>query len=172
MADGPYRTELQHQVARLRLERHVHFAGFVGTALPATLAASDTVVVPSIYEPFGMVALEAAAAGAPLAVAATGGLAEIVEPGVTGMTFPAKDPDALAGAVSTLLADHISARRMAAKARSMVQTRYGWTTITDRTVTTYRDTIGNMPENRAQVRARHTTIVVPHGNLLALDGVR
>jgi glycogen(starch) synthase len=167
--DGPYRAELQHEVARLRLERSVHFAGFVGNDLPATLAASDTVVVPSIYEPFGMVALEAAAAGAPLAVAATGGLAEIVEPGVTGMTFPAKDPDALADAVSTLLADHTSARRMAARARSMVQNRYGWSTITDRTVTTYRDTIRNTPENRAKLRARHTTIVVPQGNLLALD---
>ena len=49
-------------------------------------------MVPSLYEPFGMVALEAAAAGAPLAVAATGGLAEIVEPGVTGVTFPHSDP--------------------------------------------------------------------------------
>jgi glycogen(starch) synthase len=56
-------------------------------------------VVPSIYEPFGMVALEAASAGAPLAVAATGGLAEIVEPGVTGVTFPARNPEGLAAAV-------------------------------------------------------------------------
>src|SRR5205823_7351336 len=111
--DGPYKPELQAEVSRLRLEQTVHFAGFVGNDLPATFAASDTVVVPSIYEPFGMVALEAAAAGAPLAVAATGGLAEIIEPGITGMTFPAHDPGALADAVSTLLADNPTARRMA-----------------------------------------------------------
>jgi glycogen(starch) synthase len=78
--DGPYKAELQAEVSRLRLDRHVLFAGFVGSELPATLAATDTVVVPSIYEPFGMIALEAAAAGAPLAVSATGGLREIVEP--------------------------------------------------------------------------------------------
>src|SRR5438477_2191900 len=136
--DGPYKPELQAEVSRLRLEQTVHFAGFVGNDLPATFAASDTVVVPSIYEPFGMVALEAAAAGAPLAVAATGGLNEIVEPGITGMTFPARDPGALAGAVSTLLADQVSARRMARRARAMVERRYGWGSIAQRTADAYR----------------------------------
>ena len=95
--DGPHRTELQEDVRRLRLQRAVSFAGFMGEGeLPALMAATDALVVPSIYEPFGMVALEAASAGAPLAVAATGGLAEIVEPGETGVTFPAKSPEALA----------------------------------------------------------------------------
>jgi glycogen synthase len=170
--EGPYRDELQAQVARLDLGRTVHFAGFVGKDLPAAFAASDTVVVPSIYEPFGMVALEAAAAGAPLAVSATGGLAEIVEPGVTGMTFPAKDPAALADAVSTLLADGTAARRMAREARRMVSDRYGWASIAARTAATYRHTVDNTPENQARARLASTkrTIVVPEGNLLALDG--
>jgi len=96
--DGPYREQLQAEAAALRLDGTVRFAGFMtATQLPAMLAATDATVVPSLYEPFGMVALEAAAAGAPLAVAATGGLAEIVEPGVTGVTFPHSDPEALAG---------------------------------------------------------------------------
>src|SRR5258705_13130597 len=94
--DGPHAAELQADVRRLRLQRAVSFAGFMGEGeLPALMAATDALVVPSIYEPFGMVALEGASAGAPLAVAATGGLAEIVEPGVTGVTFPAKSPEAL-----------------------------------------------------------------------------
>jgi glycogen(starch) synthase len=172
--DGPYKPELQAEVARLRLEPTVHFAGFVGGDLAATFAASDTVVVPSIYEPFGMVALEAAAAGAPLAVAATGGLTEIVEPGITGMTFPTRDPAALAAAVSALLADQRSARRMARRARTMVRTRYGWPAIAAQTAAAYHGTIDNSPENQAQARARlithRPTIVVPDGNLLALDG--
>ncbi len=170
--DGPYKPELQAQVARLRLEPTVHFAGFVGPDLPATFAASDTVVVPSIYEPFGMVALEAAAAGAPLAVAATGGLAEIVEPGSTGLTFPTQDPDALAETVDALLRDHQSARDMARQARTMVQTRYDWASITSRTAAAYRATIASEPETRAEARARLVTnrppIVVPEGNLLAV----
>lgn len=172
--DGPHRAELQAETERLRLDRAVSFAGFVGADLPATLAATDTIVVPSIYEPFGMVALEAAAAGAPLAVSATGGLAEIVEPGVTGVTFPAKDPDALANAVSTLLSDEDAARRMADQARAMVETRYTWPAIAQKTADTYRATMTQAPENRAQARARavsaQPTIVVPEGNLLALDG--
>ncbi len=172
--DGPYKPELQAEVARLRLEPTVHFAGFVGSDLPATFAASDTVVVPSIYEPFGMVALEAAAAGAPLAVAATGGLAEIVEPGVTGVTFPAQDPEALAHAVAGLLGDDQAARHMARRARTMVRTRYDWPGIATRTAATYRATIADQPENRAEARARlaahRPAIVVREGNLLALDG--
>jgi glycogen synthase len=170
--DGPHRDELQEETKRLELERAVSFAGFVGDDLPATLAATDAMVVPSIYEPFGMVALEAAAAGAPLAVAAIGGLAEIVQPGVTGVTFPAKNPDALAEAVSTLLSDAVGARRMAARARRMVRTRYGWAAIARETADGYRSAVAQAPENRAQVRARKAaarpTIVVPEGNLLAL----
>jgi glycogen(starch) synthase len=169
--DGPHLAELQEEISRLRLDPVVSFAGFMRDELPATFAATDAVVVPSIYEPFGMVALEAAAAGAPLAVSSTGGLAEIIEPGVTGVTFPAKDPAALASAVSGLLADEVSARAMARRARAMVARRYGWASIAERTATVYRRIVASTAESRAQARARVTTarptIVVPEGNLLA-----
>jgi glycogen(starch) synthase len=174
--DGPHRGELQEETKRLSLEGAVSFPGFVGAELPATLAATNAMVVPSIYEPFGMVALEAAAAGAPLAVAAIGGLAEIVEPGVTGVTFPAKNPDALADAVSTLLSDEMAARKMADQARKMVQTKYGWQAIAARTADAYRTAVTQAPENQAEARARRLAsrpaIVVPEGNLLALDGAQ
>ncbi|HEV7897193.1 MAG TPA: glycosyltransferase family 4 protein, partial [Planosporangium sp.] len=133
--DGPYKRELADEVRGRRLQRAVSFTGFLGEGeLAAVLAAMDTVVVPSIYEPFGMVALEAAAAGAPLAVAATGGLTEIVSPGVTGVTFPAKDPDGLAVAVGSLLADPSFAGRVAQDARVMVAERYGWARVARRAV--------------------------------------
>src|SRR5690606_10004069 len=136
--DGPYRQELQEEALRLGLAGEVSFPGFLGVSeLPAVLAATNATVVPSLYEPFGMVALEAAAAGAPLAVAATGGLAEIVEPGVTGVTFPHSDPDALAEAVGSLLADEMFARRVARRARTMVSQRYGWAQIAARTAESY-----------------------------------
>jgi len=167
--DGPHRAELQAEAHRLDLHRAVSFAGFVGPDLPATFAASNAVVVPSIYEPFGMVALEAAAAGAPLAVASTGGLAEIVESGVTGVTFPANDPDALAEAVSTLLADEVSARRMARRARAMVERRYGWGSIAQRTADAYRQAQPAPPAGARSADA-WPPVVVPEGNLLALDG--
>ncbi|MGA3562449.1 glycosyltransferase family 4 protein [Melissospora conviva] len=166
--DGPYREQLQAEAEALRLDGTVRFAGFMtATQLPAMLAATDATVVPSLYEPFGMVALEAAAAGAPLAVAATGGLAEIVEPGVTGVTFPHSDPEALAGAVDRLLADEVFARRVARRARSMVGERYSWPAIAELTVLTY------LGAGRGGGRHRPPTapgkIVVPEGNLLFRD---
>ncbi|HWG98239.1 MAG TPA: glycosyltransferase family 4 protein [Pilimelia sp.] len=173
--DGPYRNELQEEARRLRLQRTVSFAGFMTEAeLPALFAATDATVVPSMYEPFGMVALEAAAAGAPLAVAATGGLAEIVQPGVTGVTFPHSDPDALAAAVGTLLGDEVFARRVAREARNMVAERYGWSAIAARTAGAYVTAHREAPTPAARHAARHPdnrpTIVVPEGNLLAGAG--
>ncbi|WP_199716509.1 glycosyltransferase family 4 protein [Micromonospora musae] len=174
--DGPYRDELEEETRRLALGSTVRFTGFLDTTqLPAMLGATDATVVPSLYEPFGMVALEAAAAGAPLAVAATGGLAEIVEPGVTGVTFPHSDPDALAGAVDRLLGDEVFARRVAREARSMVGRRYSWAAIAARTVGSY---LGARREH-PPLQARHATarmgiprprITIPEGNLLASGG--
>ncbi len=140
--DGPHRHELADEVRGRRLQRAVSFTGFLDAGeLSAVLAAVDAVVLPSIYEPFGMVALEAAAAGTPLAVAATGGLTEIVEPGETGVTFPAKDPDGLAGAVSTLLANPSFAQRVAGNARALVTERYAWAAVARRTVEAYATSI-------------------------------
>ncbi|WP_422774312.1 glycosyltransferase family 4 protein [Plantactinospora sp. WMMC1484] len=169
--DGPYRQELQEQAQRLGLAESVRFAGFMTERqLPAVLAATDATVVPSLYEPFGMVALEAAAAGAPLAVAATGGLAEIVEPGVTGVTFPHSDPDALAGAVDSLLGDEVFARRVARRARTMVTERYGWASIAARTAAVYASAANAGPAPRVRAGSGAARIVVPEGNLLALGG--
>ncbi|MFD6568433.1 glycosyltransferase family 4 protein [Micromonospora profundi] len=171
--DGPYRPELEAEARRLALGSTVSFTGFLdANQLPAVLGATDATVVPSLYEPFGMVALEAAAAGAPLAVARTGGLAEIVEPGVTGVTFPHSDPAALAGAVGQLLGDEIFARRVARRARAMVGERYGWATIAARTAASYasaRREHGPLQARRAaaQLAGGRTRITVPEGNLLA-----
>jgi glycogen(starch) synthase len=175
--DGPHRAELAEDVRRLRVQRTVSFAGFMGEGeLPALMAATDALVVPSIYEPFGMVALEGASAGAPLAVAATGGLTEIVEEGVTGVKFPAKNPDALAASVGSLLEDEMFARRVASQAREMVNERYAWQTVTENTVGAYHAALHEAPGHSAQqietyLEHGRPAIVVPEGNLLALEGV-
>ncbi|BCJ56620.1 glycosyltransferase family 4 protein [Micromonospora endophytica] len=178
VGDGPYRAELEADVHRLGLADTVSLPGFLGgTDLPAVMAASDCFAVPSIYEPFGMVALEGAAAGAPLAVAETGGLAEIVEPGVTGMTFRPHDPEALTDAVHALLSDTERARALARRARVMVDERYGWAAIASRTASTYAAAIAQAPGFVAD-RATHQMAygrsrpMVPEGNLLAAAGLR
>jgi glycogen(starch) synthase len=138
--DGPYRGELQDRVDRLQLRPAVSFAGFLGNDLPAVIAATDVMVVPSIYEPFGMIALEAVAAGVPVVAAETGGLKEIVEPGHTGMTFRVGDPDALARSVSRLLRDQTVAQRIVKAGHRMLD-RYSWDGIAQRTLRVYRSTV-------------------------------
>ncbi|MFG1889364.1 glycosyltransferase family 4 protein [Micromonospora sp. NPDC049051] len=178
VGDGPYRAELEAEVHRLGLGATVSLPGFLGgTDLPAVMAASDCFAVPSIYEPFGMVALEGAAAGAPLAVAATGGLAEIVEPGVTGMTFRPHDPDGLTEAVHALLSDTERARALARRARRMVHDQYGWSAIAQRTAASYAAAVATAPafaaERAEQRMSRGRTLpALPEGNLLAAAGLR
>jgi glycogen(starch) synthase len=132
--DGPYRADLEAAAGP-----DVTFAGFLGGHdLTALMGASDCYVVPSIYEPFGMVALEAAAAGTPVAVADTGGLAEIVDHGVTGVKFPSQDPAALAASVGAVLGDLEYARTLARRARRRVREDFAWPGIAAQTVAVYR----------------------------------
>ena len=170
VGDGPHRGELEAAARHLGVADAVEFTGFVGDRLASTIACTDAMVVPSLYEPFGMVALESAAAGAPLAVAATGGLAEIVRPGVTGMTFPARDHEALAGAVDTLLADTAGARKMAAAAKVMVRRRYCWTSVADRTADVYRSA-AQPPSRPPSSARRRPPAPLGEGNLLASAGL-
>jgi glycogen synthase len=146
--DGPSRCQLRRQARLLKLERAVSFTGFLDQPeLAAVLAATDAVVVPSRYEPSGMIALEAAAAGAPLAVASTGGLTEIVEPGSSGVTFPPGDPDGLAEAVDQLLAEPSFARRLADRARQRVAGGYTWAAAAARTLDVYASALdGRAPD--------------------------
>ncbi|WP_433342496.1 glycosyltransferase family 4 protein [Micromonospora sp. CA-111912] len=178
VGDGPYKSALEAEVHRLGLGGMVSMPGFLGgTDLPAVMAASDCFAVPSIYEPFGMVALEGAAAGAPLAVAATGGLAEIVEPGVTGMTFAPQDPAGLTEAVHALLSDREHARRLARRARAMVNEQYGWAAIAHRTAAAYAAAIAKAPAFTAERAERRMTegrspAHIADGNLLTAAGLR
>jgi glycogen(starch) synthase len=172
--DGPYRQELQDQARKLHVGNTVSFAGFVGKELPAILAATDATVVPSLYEPFGMVALEAAAAGAPLAVARTGGLVEIVDHDVTGLTFPPHETAGLVEAVDSLLVDKRAARQMAVEARAMLTERYAWTGIAASTAGTYATAVADGPKfalEQAEARLENgmPEVVFPDGNLLGFD---
>jgi glycogen synthase len=169
--DGPYLPELREEVRRLNLHRAVSFTGFLGDDLPAVMSAADAMIIPSIYEPFGMVALEAAATGVPVAAATTGGLKEIIEPGRTGMTFPPRNPLALAKAVSHLLSDEAAARKMARTARNMVADRYTWRSIVTRLLRVYRTAITETPARIPAERtsARCPLVTIPHHNLLRDD---
>jgi glycosyltransferase involved in cell wall biosynthesis len=87
----------------------------------AVLAAFDVLVCPSDHEPFGMVVLEALAAGRPVVASDSGGPAEILEHGKSGLLFRTGDPEALAAALLRLLADPSLARSLAEAGRLRVR---------------------------------------------------
>ncbi len=141
-------------VTRLGLESHVDLLGHVDEpTLRAAYTSSDLLLAPSSYEPFGLVALEGAAMGAPLVVGDAGGLAEFVTDD-RGRRVPPNDPPALARAVLAALADPEDTRRRAERARAALAD-YTWQRIAARTVEVYaRARVHPRPPRRTGVPDR------------------
>ena len=136
---GPLADELHAEARRLRVARAVDWWGFVPAAQVATLlAAADVMVVPSSYEPFGLVALEAVAAGTPVVVSDAGGLADLHRDGVAAASFPAGQPAALADAVDGVLRDPDGSRRAMRRAVAVLRTSYTWQAVAQATAQIYR----------------------------------
>jgi glycogen(starch) synthase len=136
---GRQASALVEQSRKLRVRRSVDFAGHLpDRALVALLAAADVVVLPSRYEPFGIVALEAAAAGAPLVASTAGGLAELVVDGVTGLSTTPGDVEGIAAAVRKVLTDPAAAARRAKAAKARLATEFNWQRIAEQTAEIYR----------------------------------
>jgi len=168
---GTQQAALAARARTLRLGRSAAFAGHLATPeLAALLGAADVAVAPSLYEPFGLVALEAAAAGTPLVVSQTGGLPEFVVHQRTGLLVPSGDSGALAAAITAILDDEVSARRMARAARAAAAAMT-WPNVADRTAQVYA---GAAREERSLRSARSGAaplrMLVRDGNLLADEG--
>jgi D-inositol-3-phosphate glycosyltransferase len=99
-------------------------------------SAAEMVIMPSRYESFGMVALEAMACGTPVIASEVGGLAHLVRDGRTGLHVPDGDPVALAQAIARLAEDHELRERMGRTAHLYAQ-QYSWECIADRMVALY-----------------------------------
>ena len=108
-ADEPtngHETSLRRRIAALGLGESVRFVGpQPQSVLPLYYAAADVTVLPSYYESFGMVALEAMACGSPVIASRVGGLVTTVRDGVTGFLVPDGDVEALAERIETLVGD-------------------------------------------------------------------
>lgn len=142
---GGFEEHLRARSRKLRVGRAVWWTGFVAEAeLAPLLAAADVAVVPSLYEPFGIVALEAAAVRTPLVVAETGGLRDLVTSGVAAASFPPGDATALAGAVGGILADPLGAQRAAARAARVIRRDYTWRAVAGHTAEVYLRAAGGL----------------------------
>ena len=104
--------------------------------LPYYYSAAETVVVPSHYESFGMVALEAMACGTPVVASHVGGLAFLVQDGVTGYSVPVGDPEALCCRLKTLLGNPEMRSRMGQQAAQLAR-RYAWEVIAQQILDLY-----------------------------------
>ena len=135
---GSYLTELQTQIDMEGVTDIVQLAGFVSDdELRQILQRAGCVIIPSLYEPFGIVALEGMAAGAPTIVARTGGLAEIVDGTGAGMLFEPGNHHDLADRIAEVLGDDATATSMREKAATLIEHNYTWDAIGVSTIEVY-----------------------------------
>ena len=145
---GTAENELKRQARRLGLSRHGSFLGWVGDDMLHSLyRVADLCIVPSIYEPFGLVALEAMASGCLCVVADTGGLREVVPgDGTVGLRFPSRDSAALGAVVGKVLTDDLARARLVAEAREHVL-GFDWAEVARRTREVYAGLVATDAES-------------------------
>jgi glycogen synthase len=135
---GTAEAELREQARRLDLMRHGSFLGWVGDDMLHSLyRIAEITLVPSIYEPFGLVALEAMACGSVCIVADTGGLREVVPgDGTVGLRFRSRDSEALGEVLARILTDDDARARLVAEAREHALS-FDWSEVARRTRQVY-----------------------------------
>ena len=131
-------ARLQKMCDDLGLEKTVVFLGKRGQeTLPYYYSAAEVLVMPSHYESFGMVALEAMACGTPVIASEVGGLAYLVRDGETGFTIPAEEPETLCDKLSWLLNDRELHEKMSTQAAEYAKD-YAWAKIAAQIVDVYK----------------------------------
>ena len=127
LVDGLEQARIKGIVAELGLQDQTIFVGQVDhDSLPYYYTAADVCVVPSHYEPFGLVAIEAMACGTPVVASAVGGLNFTVVPEKTGLLVPPQDEQAFAEAIDRILSDELWSRKLSKQASANVNQRFSW----------------------------------------------
>jgi D-inositol-3-phosphate glycosyltransferase len=138
-AENAEMERLQKLRSELGIGDLVTFAGAKDQdTLQYYYSAAEMVIMPSHYESFGMVALEAMACGTPVIASEVGGLAFVVRDGVTGFHVPERDPEALAAKIELLLVDEVLRRHLGRRAACWAES-YGWPVIADRALDLFHD---------------------------------
>lgn len=139
VGNGYMKEQISGIVKGLGIDQKVMFTGFVDDeTLRRLQTCADVSVVPSLFEPFGIVALEAMAAKSPVVVSDTGGLAEIVDHDVDGIKVYPNNPDSLAWGITRVLTDERNANRLRSNAYKKIQEKYNWDRIAKQTRDVYR----------------------------------
>ena len=139
---GPCMEELQGLTNYLGLNQKVYFTGYLNDVqITKMYKAIDIATFPSLYEPFGIVALEGMLAGAATVVSDSGGLNEIVSHRIDGMKSYAGNPNSLADSILECLYDEQLCAQMAKKAHEKVVKEFNWDTISKKTMDVYKAAI-------------------------------
>lgn len=138
VGNGYMKEQLSNIVKSMGFVHKVMFTGFVDDeTLKKLQKCADVSVVPSLFEPFGIVAIEAMAAKSPIAVSDTGGLSEIVEHDATGVKVYPDNPNSLAWGITKVLTDDTYANWLRNNAYKRIQEKYDWNKIAQQTKTIY-----------------------------------
>lgn len=141
---GVLQQELSETARSLQIDDRVSFVGYVqDEPLAALYRCAQALAVPSLYEPFGIVALESMACGRPVVASDVGGLREIVLEGQTGLRVPPGNATALARALTGLLVDEATADRMGAAGRQRAEHSYNWPRVATQTVAAYTGAVSS-----------------------------
>ena len=140
VGNGYMKDQLSTLANGMGLAHKVMFTGFVDDeTLRKLQRCADVSVVPSLFEPFGIVALEAMAAKSPIVVSDTGGLSEIVNHDIDGVKVYTGNPDSLAWGINRVLTDEAYANTIRTNAHRKVQEKYNWDKIAQQTKTMYEN---------------------------------
>lgn len=139
---GPMMKELRHKALELGVAERVIFTGYINDDTRNLLyASSDAAVFPSLYEPFGIVALEGMATKTPVVVSDTGGLSEIIEHGKDGLKVYPGNPNSLADNILKILMDEKTAEKLSQNAYQKVSNHYTWEGIARKTMRVYEEVL-------------------------------
>ena len=141
VGEGSLRADLERRARELGIAGSVLFTGFRGD-VPRLLDAIDVLVLPSLYEGMPLTAIEASAMARPVVATAVDGTPEVVRDSVTGLLVPPAEPEALARALSALLRDPGTRKRMGEAGRDLALGRFDLPAQVEATARVYRDVAG------------------------------
>ena len=143
VGEGWMRGHLEWLADQCGQRGRINFTGFISDSdLVALTKSADVMVVPSVYEPFGIVALEGMAAGVPVVASQVGGLAEVVEHDKTGVWAYPRSPDSIAWGIERVLSDFGFREWLVRNAYEAIKSRFSWEAVARQTVDVYKRVLG------------------------------
>ena len=142
VGEGWSRDILEAEARSSGQGRKIRFTGFASDKEVINLMTSaDVLVVPSVYEPFGIVALEGMATGVPVVASQVGGLSEVIEHDRTGLFVYPRSPKSIAWGIDRILSDPDHAKWLTENAKEKLHKAYSWETVAMKTVEVYRKVV-------------------------------